>query len=545
MAARALRILLLCGLTWFVSSGSLVANWVASGTFKYQDREFDQNGFTASQPSLPIRFAKVEVRDANKNGGQAVLATTFTNSSGGFSISVTDSNTRTIQFRILTTSETVPGLFLSVTNASGSLSFYALTSPNSPNHNPNVSLNMGTVTALAGVGGEPFNIYDVALNSIDYLAFLNGARPDSSRALALRWQAFSGTTATNFLNNGEIRVGDPSAYNDTVIQHETGHYAREAYSDTDSPGGPHHLTNCNQDLRLAWEEGWATYFGQAVRRFFNLPNPHLYVKTTGQPGPGNLDFYFNVEDEVPFSCDGAASEVTVYATLWDIIDSASTADFTPGTDEAWDFLAAPEAKAWEVMRYYIPTATDRTFEDFWDGWFIRNLGSYNEMRTVFSTHAVEYFEDLQEPNDTPGTAGSTQPNGIPLHATYFRDQGNGVGASDADYFSFGALGGFSYKIETTNLLGDANTSLILYATDGVTQIASNDDRAFLIKSSLITFTAPIDGTYYVKSFHGSGYGIYGSYDLSVTGMSTVAGSAPMPGPAPHLPQIRLIVDGGP
>ncbi len=545
MAARALLNLLLCGLTWFISSGSLVANWVASGTFKYQDREFDQNGFTASQPSLPIRFAKVEIRDANKNGGQALLATSFTNSSGSFSISVTDSNTRTIQFRILTTSETVPGLYLSVTNPSGSLSFYALTSPNFPNHNPNVSLNMGTVTALAGAGGEAFNIYDVALNSIDYLAFLNGVRPDSSRALALRWQAFSGTTATSFLNNGEIRVGDPSAYNDTVIQHETGHYAREAYSDTDSPGGPHHLSNCNQDLRLAWEEGWATYFGQAVRRFFNLPNPHLYVKTTGQPGPGNLDFYFNVEDEIPFSCDGAASEVTVYATLWDIIDSTSTADFTPGADEAWDFLAAPEAKAWEVMRYYISTATDRTFEDFWDGWFLRNLGSYNEMRIVFSKHAVEYFEDLQEPNDTPGTAGSAPSNGIPIHATYFRDQGNGAGASDADFFSFGALGGFSYKIETANLLGDSNTSLILYATDGVTQLASNDDRAFLVKSSLITFTAPIDGTYYVKSFHGSGYGSYGSYDLSVTGVSTIAGSAPMPSPDPYPPHIRLIVDGEP
>src|SRR5207247_3225884 len=95
----------------------------------------------------------------------------------------------------------------------------------------------------------------------------------------------------------------------------------------------HHLLACAQDLRLAYDEGSATWSGQSVRRYFNLPRPDLYVMPTGGPGPGNLDFYFDVETETTYYCDGATSEVAVYAALGDINDSAGTADGAPGVDD--------------------------------------------------------------------------------------------------------------------------------------------------------------------------------------------------------------------
>ena len=541
MGHRLLRALILIIIIGTGLWGSASANWVASGSFRYQDREFDDTGFTGNQPMLPIRYATIEIRDLSVNGGQQLLATGSTDGGGNFSINVVDSSTKTrnIVARVISSSTAVPGLFFSVTNVNGSTSPYAVTSTGFSHSNPNLNLNLGTTNALIGAGGEIFNLYDVGYNSLDYLRFLTGAYPTSGQALAIRWEVFSGFAATTFLGSGVIRVGDPSAWNDTIIAHETGHYARDLYSATDSPGGIHHLTNCNQDLRLAWEEGWATYFGQVVRKHFGLPNPELYVKTTGAAGPGNLDFYFDVEQESPYTCDGAASEVTVYSTLWDIVDSTLTPDGTPGLEEIWDNMAGSDTAVWDVMRNYIRTATNRTLEDFWDGWFIRNLGSLTAMQEVFFQHAVLYYQTLAEPNDTVATAYTIQNNGIPLHETYFKDVGNGSGSPDTDYVKFTGEAGVIYTIETRNLLSDANTSLFLYAADGVSQLAANDDRAPGNKSSLIQFTSPIDTTYYVKSVHGSGWGIYGSYDLSVISSVNKTGSS-QPPPS-ILPQVRTTI----
>src|SRR5258705_12626946 len=310
------------------ASGMAYANWTATGSFRYVDREFDQNGFTGAQPSLPIRLANVEVRDFNASGSKALLATGSTDANGNFSIAVTDSKTRTVYVRVVSASTAVATLYLRVENVLIPKNSYAVSSANVPNHAPSTNVNFGTVTAGIGSGGEAFNIYDVALRSVDYLASLNGGvRPGSSNLLTLEWEPSSGNVVSDYnYANKRVHVGDPSGYNDTVVQHETGHYAFHLNSANDNPGGIHHLTDCNQDIRLAFEEGRATWFGQSVRRFYALSRPDLYVKTTGAPGPGNLDFYFNVETESPYYCDGAASEVSTYAALWDINDSSTTAD---------------------------------------------------------------------------------------------------------------------------------------------------------------------------------------------------------------------------
>jgi hypothetical protein len=74
---------------------------------------------------------------------------------------------------------------------------------------------------------------------------------------------------------------------------------------------------------------------------------------------------------------------------------------------------------------------------------------------------------------------------------------------------------------------------------------SNDDRNLQDKSSLITFTAPVNGTYYVKSFHGPGFGIYGSYDIAVSGGSTQTGGGSFtPSASSRIQRKRAVVDTG-
>src|SRR5713101_8753319 len=128
------RIVSLVTPAWIGSLSLVYGNWTASGTFRYIDREFDQTGFTGVEPALPIRLATVEVRDANASGTKALLATGASDANGTFSIAVTDSRTRTVYIRVLSTSTAVSGLFLKVQNVLTPQNAYAVASVNFPNH---------------------------------------------------------------------------------------------------------------------------------------------------------------------------------------------------------------------------------------------------------------------------------------------------------------------------------------------------------------------------------------------------------------------------
>ena len=501
-------------LAWCAAAAPAEANWTASGTFRYVDREFDQNGFTGVEPPLPIRFATVEVRDANAQPNKSLLATGATDANGNFSVAVSDRSTRTVYVRVVSTSTGVSGLFLKVQNRVTPKNPYAVASANVANHGPNANVSFGVLTAAIGAGGEPFNLYDTGLRAIDYFAALNGARPSSQNWLTLEWQPGQGSVSSYTPGSKTVTVGDISGYNDTVVAHECGHFAYQLVSANDNSGAAHHLLDCNQDMRIAYDEGRATWYGQATRRYFNLPHPDLYVRTTGAPGPGNLDFWFNVETETPYYCDGSTSEVAVYAALWDINDSAATADDTPGVDD--DTLARPDGDAWDVDKNYVKTATNRSLEDFWDGWFVRGKGFKTDMIAAFQRTNVEFYKDALESNDSVAAASLLSPNST-THQTYFADvNGDGVGEADNDFFKFNAVSGTVYTIETLNLWSKANTSLQLLASDGSTVLASNDNRATGDDSSLMTWTAASSGILYVKSFHAADLGIYGSYDLRIT-----------------------------
>jgi hypothetical protein len=501
-------------LAWCILAAPAYANWTASGTFQYIDREFDQTGFTGNQPPLPIRFATVEVRDANAQPNKALLATGATDASGNYSIVVSDKSTRTVYVRVVSISTGVSGLFLKVQNRTTPKNPYAVASANVANHNPNTNVSFGLLTAAIGAGGEPFNIYDAGLHALDYFASLNGARPSSSNLLTLEWELGAGSSSFFTPSTKTVTVGDISAYNDTVIAHECGHFAYLLVSGSDNTNGPHHLLDCNEDMRDAYDEGRATWYGQATRRYFNLPNPELYVRTTGAPGPGNLDFYFNVESETPYYCDGDTSEAAVYSALWDINDSASTNDDSPGVDD--DTIARPDSDSWDVDKNYVKTATNKSMEDFWDGWFVRGKGFKTDMIAAWQRTNIEFYKDALESNDSVAAASLLSPN-TTTHLTYFADVNNdGVGEPDNDYFQFTAVSGTVYTIETLNLWSKANTSLVLYAGDGVTILTSNDNRATGDDSSLMTWTATSSGTLYIKSFHAPDLGIYGSYDLRIT-----------------------------
>ena len=493
-----------------------LANWTASGGCGYVDREFDASGFTGVEPIRPVRFAEVQVI----SGSSTVIGSSLTDANGTFSFLVTDSQTRDIYVRCLSRHPAASGIPVEVRSSTSSSTTWAMRGPTLNSHPPTQNVNAGTLVAIPGTGGEAFNLFDTALRAADYIDYLRGG-PVATPLLLVTFSS-SNPTLSSF-NGTAVVAARNAGYDDTVILHEIGHYMVYQFSASDNPGGTHHLSDCNQDLRLAFDEGHATYFGNSVRRYFNLPNSSTYVRTTGQAGPGNLQFSFDVETQLPFVCYGGSSETTVYTALWDIGDGPGSTDGSPGSDEPWDLLQGFDPLVFKVMDLYLPTAANRSLEDFWDGWFHPTIanGHLPEMRSIFRQLGVEYEPDNFEPNDSVAESRLLVPGSAIYELTYWADRnGDLVGEADPDVFAFDVVGGAPYTIETFNLLGDANTTLTLLASNGVTVLASNDDRSPTDRSSLISYTPAASGRLYLRSSHGAGLGIYGSYDLRLAGTAT-------------------------
>jgi M6 family metalloprotease-like protein len=114
-----------------------------------------------------------------------------------------------------------------------------------------------------------------------------------------------------------------------------------------------------------------------------------------------------------------------------------------------------------------------------------------------------------EPDDTAATART-----IPLGAAQKRAF---CTQADQDWVKFAASAGTRYRLTTANLGGSTDTVLSLFASNGTTLLASNDDDPTAGSlASGIDFTPTTSGTYLlqVTDFGGS-YGLARSYDLRV------------------------------
>ena len=493
------------------------ANWTATGRYTYIDREYDQTGFTGVETEVPVRFADVHILD-NKN---RILASGTTDANGNYSILVVDSSTRTIYSRVTSRSLNTPTLFIEVRNGTGNnFSYYAVRSVNISNHNPNTSVNFGTLTALKGQGGEAFNIFDQMVYGVDYIASLRGSRPGSADSLIAVWAVNRGITDSTYSRpTRTLSYRDTAGYDDTPILHEMGHYFVTEFSGTDNPAGAHTFTDCNVDLKLAWEEGFASYWGNSVLRYFGKPRCNIYMRSNGAPGPGGLVRYADLETDTQYLCQGYGSEVSVFEMLWDINDSAATTDTTPGVEDAADAISAPDSETWQVMRDYIPTAVSKTMEDFWDGWLKAPIsnGFLTEMRSIAAVVGINLTEDSLEVNDSAATATPLTVGGGFVPATFFSDpDGDGAGQTDTDYYVFTATSGQPYRAETANLVSDGNTFLELLDSNGSTVLASNNDRVAGDQTSLILWTAPRSDVFYLRVTHAADVGVYGGYSVGIS-----------------------------
>jgi hypothetical protein len=391
-------------------------DYTVTGKFVYEDREFDISGFTDRKPARPIRFADVQIMADGKP-----LASGATDAAGDYSVTVPGAVQQNITAVCIARSSAISWLHISVRVANDDFSFgdyYSVSS--TPLVSPGTGIvPVGTTLAPSDTdAGKAFNIWDVALDGIDFVGSPQVAGAPPAAELTLIWSQTHSRTGSFYDNVAPryLYVGSRTGYDDTVISHEFGHFIDDIYSRSDNPGGQHFLGDNQQDIRLSWGEGLATFLGSSIRKYKGYGRPDLYVSTDGT----RLNFSYEIEtltgNVTLSSKTGSTNEVAVTAALWDITDGPSTDDVSPGIDD--DPLERPFSEVWKDLSLYFPTATTAgpSVEDFWIGWFapVTGNGHLSDMQTVFAgINGIEFVADPQENDNSPAEAALASVGRIP------------------------------------------------------------------------------------------------------------------------------------
>jgi hypothetical protein len=455
------------------------ADWTATGSFTYSDRLYDTLGFNGTE-DRPVREADIHIIDANT---MEVLASGATNQQGAFSLLVSDNQVRTVAVRVLaSTTQTPPLLFSVLDDSLSSLPVYSYrdASADVASHSPTASVNFGLMAMPPAIGdpaqvdwsSQVFNLFDMGIILADWVQSVEGSRP--SAPFSIGWNPFN-QRGNSFYSSGDNRFScsDDDGYDDPNILHELGHFVEDEFGNTDNPGGTHFLGDSDQDPRLAWSEGWATFVANAALIRAGRPRPDIYSDRNSFAATGGGGFSYTLEAP---AVSGSASERAVNGALYDLLDGPDTLDATPGEDD--DPLSGLEGDIWAIQRRFRtlnPAATQ--MEDFWDEWTEQRPDLVDTTRSVFAEHKIEFFPDAQEPNDTSATATRLAIDGDWTPNTFYRTGADPAG--DEDWFKFIAIANVYYRIEVDgsvgNVFGRPDPQMHLIDIESGRVIASADD----------------------------------------------------------------------
>jgi len=480
-----------------------------SGKATFENREVGISGFTGNRNFKAIRFADVEVV---RNSDGAVLASGATDGNGFFCIDFGAPQTNVFVSVMAKTNH--PSYNIQIKNLGDSLIHEVRSTVFNDQKGQRFTMNIpATVAGNAGA----FNIMDVFQFGFDFARQRTGMDPPFLRGL---WTPRTDArTGFNVDPNGAfIQIGgsqsDPNEYDRGIILHEFGHFLAEVYSKDDNPGQPHDGLENDQDIRLSFSEGWASFISSVMRD--GEKNDHLIIDVLGGDPPNN-DFKFIIDLEstsavfIDFEVY-TTNELAVAKSLWDIYDN----EVVP---EQFDAMNTGLDPIWDVLTNYLTQSgiINVSMEDFWEGWFLRGHNSLTEMENITKEFKMEFFEDSFEADNGPVPLPRKFIVNSPAedHTLYRSD-----GIPDEDFIAFDAGFNQTYTIGTNFLKNGADTYLEILDSSGVllspAVVNDNRDGSSYSKScnqvgqpvcprndqttlsSEIVFTAPQSGLFYVK-----------------------------------------------
>lgn len=347
-----------------------------SGTVKFEDFPVIDTGLGASA-MVPVRYAKVEVVRSNGTAAQdVVMAEGMTNGAGKYDIPFVNDKPEIPGFYVrVKAQQNNSWLKQEVQSQAGAV--YEFRTPKATEplidgaHPPadGKGFKVDLEVKKADNAGA-FNIFDVGIDAYVYQWVHTGK---TLPFLTFKWS--SGTQRGSWYQANVISVGGDTAqsdeYDDVVIGHEYGHFLMDKLSLDNTPGGAH-SSNQQSDPKLAWSEGWATFFAITSQKRTSYAD----TKPTG------MAVFYDLETLPPEkpkgnknnALSGDLSEAVVASVLLDLADSSN---------ETNDTISDKGTAIWSIVTTYLAPGyakfadrgvVGRDLVDFLDGWICLGYG---------------------------------------------------------------------------------------------------------------------------------------------------------------------------
>ncbi len=312
----------------------------------------DENGV-----EHPYRFAELQVWEDDTLSGDDLITTTTTDANGAFAV-VVDNNDgvgqggrdiyvrpRTVgtSFRVVTTGDDV----------------YSLRSPNVNDADGGATYVFTMVGANDDTPGRAMSVHQSMALAVPYVQRVEGTLRDLDVVYP------NGGTGSFY--NGDLEIEEADSWDWDTIHHEYGHFVAEQINIEDNPGGAHNLGdnlsetrgNKSEGTRLAWGEGWPTYFAISLQQEENAAS--LNVPRVGdtryqafETAASGIDYSMETTDGG--GSPGEDNEVAVQRALWDLYDNANDdgdTDVSLGDQVIWDRLDAADpvnfSEGWQAL----------------------------------------------------------------------------------------------------------------------------------------------------------------------------------------------------
>lgn len=236
-------------------------------------------------------------------------------------------------------------------------------------------------TASNSGNSSVFSVFQAATWIAGYAQIVNGSSLDRVEVI---WPCDEEKTHyDSFSENLNITHGDRWDWD--TIHHEYGHYVMDEFDTEDNPGGEHIIGDCisengdhNKDsgVRMAWAEGWPTFFAISGQRMLNLAS--LNVPRVGDERYQDFedsDLSYSIEAQSSQG-EGEDNELAVQRALWDLFDD---------NDDGRDTISMSHETIWDTINAAEPI----TFSEAWHALGAgRSTTTHLKMGAVAADHAI-------------------------------------------------------------------------------------------------------------------------------------------------------------
>ncbi|HPO15028.1 MAG TPA: PKD domain-containing protein [Candidatus Hydrogenedentes bacterium] len=274
------------------------------------------------------RYVDVEIRDKSIVGSELVT-TVSTGYSGSFYAYINNTDTyglngRDIFIRVLAQDSTYGRVLL----PDGSGNVQSMESSVTEDVADGSTLTINLTANNVDDNNKAFSVHDALVTIASYTPSIAYTLPRIDTLFPI------GGTAS-FYDGSKLNIRGIAWVEWDVIHHEFGHYFTDTVNIEDNPGGTHYIdTNAAEDrgkndgTHLAWDEGFATYFGttgQIQQNASSLNIPRV-GDTRYSPSYSSIDY--DLDTIGSLASLGEDHELAVQRILYDLYDST-----TDGNDE--------------------------------------------------------------------------------------------------------------------------------------------------------------------------------------------------------------------